>query len=574
MKIATADFETDPFQHKSVPAPFCGGVYDGTTYLHWWGTDCVKRFLEWLETLNEPHTVYFHNGGKFDFFLRDESGYRIIDRIHSQLRLINGRIVYGKIGMHEVRDSYAILPFPLKDFSTHKEFDYSKMHRDNRDRNRFEILNYLKQDCVDLFTLCNEFIVEFGDKLTIGQTSIGILKKFHPFDVGKTDFDKRFRNYYFGGRCQCFANGLLQGPWEIVDVNSMYPAAMRNFRHPVSVQCEITKDITPRTNFALVIAKNYGALPIRNTKGSLDFTQEYGEFYATIHEINAGLATGTLEIKRVKHAVEFKHTTTFGEFVDFYMEARNKAKHEFAETGNQLAKARSLFYKTLLNSSYGKFAQNGSDYMDYQLRRDNVQFPETECEYQTLSGGKVFCGECEKTKICKKEWQIGQMAFDWILWQRPSLRPSYYNVAAAASITGAARALLIYGLKSAVEPIYCDTDSIICRQFNGDKDPYRLGAWKVEGNPDYVAIAGKKLYACFVGHPDNAASKCIKQASKGVTITPQEIVRLAVDPFARIDHANQAPKFRLDGKVQFVSRKVRKTAVFKGRQRLGRRLFP
>jgi hypothetical protein len=74
----------------------------------------------------------------------------------------------------------------------------------------------------------------------------------------------------------------------------MYPAVMRDCLHPVSNRPELQSRIDKDTDFACIEAENNGALPMRAEDGGLDFHSEKGTFYATIHEINAGLDTGTL----------------------------------------------------------------------------------------------------------------------------------------------------------------------------------------------------------------------------------------------------------------------------------------
>jgi Vibrio phage DNA polymerase len=65
---------------------------------------------------------------------------------------------------------------------------------------------------------------------------------------------------------------------------------------------------------------------------------------------------------------------------------------------------------------------------------------------------------------------------------------------------------LLDAIHSADDPIYCDTDSLLCRNLGGvDLHPSRLGAWDCEGEFDQIAICGKKLYMCR--NTDTGASK-------------------------------------------------------------------
>ena len=48
LKIATMDFETDPFKFGREPEPFCAGIFDGEVYRQFWGSECVINIVELL----------------------------------------------------------------------------------------------------------------------------------------------------------------------------------------------------------------------------------------------------------------------------------------------------------------------------------------------------------------------------------------------------------------------------------------------------------------------------------------------------------------------------------------------
>jgi len=534
-RVAVFDTETDPFNYGLVPKPFVVGFYDGTAFRYWWDDpkgepgNCTTTFADFVAA-ERPLVLYAHNGGKFDFFFFAEF-------LEEYMQIQNGRIIKAWLRGQEIRDSYSIIPVPLAQFGTKTskqkwtDEDYrNKMARENRDRYRAEIINYLHDDCVSLYEGVIGFRKEFGDKLTIGGTSMKQLQKFHPFQKGGKTYDEQFRPFFFGGRVQCFKSGIVQGRYKVLDVNSMYPYVMANFPHPISTGYDINMKITKRTTFVLLEANNHGCLPVR-TKTGIDFTQERGTFFASIHEVLAGLETGTLEIIRIKHTIEHKATGTFAEFVDHFYTKRNAAR----SSGQEMLVT---FYKLILNSAYGKFAQNPDGYKDYFITHD--------------------CAGPEG-------WELDQTNGEYYIWSKPSTQMGlYYNVATAASITGAARATLLRGLSQCVDPVYCDTDSIICRDFKGQIDPSQLGAWKEEGSGDSIAIGGKKLYAVFDG------SECIKQASKGAFISPEQI-RLIAQGGAVSVH-NPAPHFKLDGKHGFTSRTLTATGQAAPFQRRPNRL--
>jgi hypothetical protein len=209
-KLAVLDFETDPFKYGRVPVPFSVEVWDGSNSYVFWGNDCVEQLLAYLDEA-EPLLIYAHNGGKFDFhFLHSE--------IDNPALIIKSRIVKAKLGKHELRDSFAILPVPLRNYGK-KEIDYEKMERGQREKHKEEILSYLHQDCVVLYDLVKAFIERFGLRMTIGGTAIREIRRFHPFPICGSAHDKQFRPFYYGGRVQCFDSGELRGPWKMYDVN-------------------------------------------------------------------------------------------------------------------------------------------------------------------------------------------------------------------------------------------------------------------------------------------------------------------------------------------------------------------
>jgi hypothetical protein len=515
MRIATSDFETDPFEHGVVPKPFCAGYYDGENYWDFWGDDCAARLVDHFRSIEEPTVVYFHNGGKFDFFF-------FIEDLEQDVKIINGRIVKAQIGKVELRDSYAAIPVPLAAYKK-DDVDYSLFTRERRNHHKDYILKYLANDCIYLHELISPFIVEFGDKLTIGAAALNELKKHHDFKTSGEAFDTKFRQFYYGGRCQCFQSGVISYPGKrikVVDVHSMYPSVMRDEIHPTGVVHDVAREISANTFFIVADGYNKGAFPLR-TKTGLDFASDYGRYFITIHEWQAALETGTFLPEKIVKAYDFYEKTRFSTFVNHFYSKRIEAEH----VGDKLHK---LFYKLILNSAYGKFATDPDNFKDWALTKADESMP------------------------AEEGWQIEQFTMNYIFWSKPSDRPQYYNVATAASITGAARAKLLRGIAAAENPLYCDTDSIICTDFHGVMHESELGTWDLEKEGTHIAIAGKKMYALFDDE------KCIKMAHKGARLTADEIVSVATG--STVEYANPVPAFKLDGKHQFITRKIRATA--------------
>lgn len=507
--IAIVDCETDPFAPDFLVKPFAIGFETPDRYVDFWGDDCVKQFFEYLDTLEDRYIIYAHNGGKFDFYFFLEFMAQ-----NTSPRIINGRLVQVFFGRQEFRDSYAIVDIPLAKFQK-DDFDYSKMRRDRRETHKEEIRKYLRSDCENLYQLVREFHNRFGDKLTAASAALQILNSFHGFEkITSEVIDEKFREYYYGGRVQCFENGLLRPSpgkrWRVTDRNSMYPSAMCEVEHPISATYELNDTITDRTDFATIIAKSNGALPMRLENGALDFPHCTGRFFATGHEIKAGIETGTLEVLDVESAWEFEKKSTFSEFVNHYYPLRQKAKADKDKLAD-------IMYKLVLNSSYGKFALNPRKFKSWKLTIGEIPEPLATEDYPD-------------------GWSLHSQTGDIFIWERPSpRRGGFYNIATAASITGAARANLLRNLALSDRPIYCDTDSIICEDFHGDLSETELGGWKIEAEGDLAAIAGKKLYAIYDG------DKVLKKASKGCKLEGSQIIDICNG--ATILYANDVPTF-------------------------------
>jgi hypothetical protein len=495
----------------------------------------VERLAKW----KEPLLIFAHNGGKFDFFY-------FLDYLPAgDMRIINGRIIKARLGNHELRDSYAIMPFPLAAYQK-DSIDYDKLHKSRREKHKQEIIDYLRGDCVYLHELVTAFFDEFGDKLTIGSSSMKQLQRFHTFTRGSEQFDESFRtDFYFGGRNQCFKSGLIKKHVKIYDVNSMYPHVMRSYLHPVGTKPILSTRIESNTCFVVTTGHNFGAFPVRTKEGGLDFTVPYGKFSTTIHEWNAALETGSFKPVTIHKTYGFNDRVSFGDFVDHFYYARAKAK----ASGDIM---HTLFYKFVLNSAYGKFAQNPANFFEWCIEPWENPLLTEKCPRCPKNTVDPVCTYCQGSGF---RWSP---AFEhqgkYRIWQAPLLQHFYYNVCTGASITGAARAELLRGIKCATNPLYCDTDSIICEELDGvHLHDTQLGAWKLEDEGELAAICGKKLYAIF-----GPKGECIKKAHKGARLTGVDILKIAGG--ATVESVNPVPTFKLNGAHEFSVRKIRRTA--------------
>lgn len=534
--LAAFDVETDPFRKGRDVVPFVAGLYDGATFMHWWGADCIEQFVQHLREREDRLLVYAHNGGRFDYLF-------LLEHLEERLKVISGRIVQARIDRHELRDSFAILPVKLAQAGDKLDFDYKLLRRSVRDRHRPEIVTYLKQDCVALYGAVDAYRARFGNKLTMAGAAIAKLDEAVALDTGRdvgetlqrltlvtrgdaAGSDPYMRQFFYGGRTEYFERGVLRDAWKVYDVTSMYPDRMAAVQHPTGNKFIRQSALAPDTDFAIIDATSRGALPLRSCNGSLAFPHARAEYYATGHEIRAALDLGLIDVHAVKLALHSPIRTDFRAFVEPYYALRKEADAAGDATGK-------LHFKLVLNSSYGRFA----------LAPDKLR------EWRVLPRG--FFPPADGGL----PWKLAFMGEAVVMWSRLAPEGARWlavrNVATGASITGAARAVLMRALAGADRPIYCDTDSIICRSLTGVDLGIGLGQWKLETEADTAAIAGKKTYALF------ARGKPVKWASKGVQLTPHRIKRVAEGKLVR--YTAEAPSINLAGVQRPLQREIRPT---------------
>ena len=525
-KIAVIDLETDPFLFGRKPEPFAAGFFDGDAYVEFWGADCVQQLLDYLEDCEHEYYIYAHNGGKFDFIYFVEK-----KAIENPVKVINGRIVSARLGRHILRDSYAILPMPLSAYKK-DEIDYSNFEADKRDLHRADILHYLAKDCEYLYDLLKAFVDRFGVQLTIGGTAIKTLEKFHPFARQNARHDEKYRPYYFGGRVQCFERGHIKKALKVYDVNSMYPFVMSDRLHPTGRQyfdLDVTalefddeyniKGFENVPYFITFTGENFNALPSR-TKQGLDFNIAYGEFNTVSHEFKVAMKYGLIKPEQITRVLLAGETINFNEYVQHFNSEKINAK----ASGDKIAE---IFAKFLLNSAYGKFGQNPDNFKDWIFRADDIS------AVDLINAGYVMAQDFQEIE----------------LWERNSESESYLDVATAASITSAARSVLLEAMQSAKGLVYCDTDSMICESYIGNIDKFKLGAWDLEKTGDEVYIYAKKIYALY------SAGECVKLACKGVRMTGDDILKLIGGK--DYNWKRDAPAFKMSGNYSFVERTLK-----------------
>lgn len=220
------DCETDPFLFDRVPQPFLWGLYTGITY-HEFKTP--QEFVDYIK--DQEVIIGFHNGGKFDLHF-------LLAWINlaEEVKVINGRMVIAHIGKAEIRDTWNILPVPLRKIGNKLDIEYWKLEKEHREKHMPEISAYLKQDCVGLWDAVTKFEAKYGRHLTLAGACAANWKLISGLKMPKSDRDffAKFNDYYAGGRVQVFQKGHVNGPGKFFDIRSAYAWAMLS-EHPYEI---------------------------------------------------------------------------------------------------------------------------------------------------------------------------------------------------------------------------------------------------------------------------------------------------------------------------------------------------
>lgn len=567
--VTTCDCETDPFIHDRVGRPFIWGFYDGKDFKTF---DTTEQFVEHVST--KRITLYAHNGGKFDFMYLLSHVSRL--QTETKAQIINGRIVSMALGEAELVDSYAAVPEALGAIKK-DEIAYWKMEKECRAEHREEIIKYLRGDCLYLYELMTAYRKAAGLKKTIASNALAHAKKLG-IKPGTTNhrFDSSYRPFFFGGRTQCFRPGTHEN-FSVFDIKSSYPNAMMhdhptgNYMYRRNDFGALTREEINRTMVEVECFAN-GCFPLR-TEGSegLNFPKAHGRYRITGWEYLAAKDLGLMDDEKL---IEVRYTDQTINFKDYVL-------HWYGYKNAHPKKTDPINYtigKIMMNSLYGKMAQNPERYHDYKIVENgaplpcNKPMPDKEgtckvCRFKEFEHGWMFYTTFEGVTFHRREslWKYRyRFGIEW------EAKPLYKNVATGASITGFARAYLLRAIHAVGEPhiIYCDTDSLVVDQFGDTRalqQSDKIGDWELEINRARVGhFNGKKQYGIEIDGkapctcPERKGTcKRHKVVNKGARLTFQEMERMATGE--EILYEPIAPSFSLARGIVFTDRLIRKT---------------
>lgn len=292
------------------------------------------------------------------------------------------------------------------------------------------------------------------------------------------------RDAYFGGRCECFKLGYVEGPVYTLDVNSMYPYVMRSFDFPVRLTHYANREIPLWTieRFLkdhcviarVLIRTDKAVFPKKSEKGKLIFP--VGTFWTCLCTSSLKYALEHDLVLKVSEAAVYEKAPVFVDYVDFMYRQRLRWKQE----GN---KPFEMMGKIMLNSLYGKFGQRKIEQWIEDLNEDE----DLPTFFVEVDGNVRIRNYRVGNKLIKVE-PTEDKAFNAF-------------VAIAAHVTDYARMRLWELMnKAGMENVYyCDTDSLFVNEegfknLSDEIDGNSLGKLKLEMVHEWVIFRGCKDY--------------------------------------------------------------------------------
>jgi len=327
-------------------------------------------------------------------------------------------------------------------------------------------------------------------------------KVLHYDQISVNQFTRRS---YYGGRVESGFIGTIRGePMVKLDINSMYPAVMRDRLYPTKLVQWVNEPTDAKVEAALAdslvtaeveLDTNEPIYPYRD-RGKLLFP--LGQFAAHLPTATFRHAWEAGHVTKVRQLMLFDGADLFSGFVDEWYALRQKYQAE----GNAIY---AQICKLILNSLYGKFGE----LREKEIHRgddDDREFYRRECTVPTelvYEEPPTFDWRYDAADWPTSDYVNGT---EWSAWgtscvtagleEGPHSMPPI-----AAHVTDYGR-MLLWDFMSRVgldNVLYCDTDSLIIRERHLDTleaviDANKLGSLKIEESADYLNVHGPKDY--------------------------------------------------------------------------------
>ena len=362
------------------------------------------------------------------------------------------------------------------------------------------LMEYNKRDVEILYQamrfLIQKIVISYGVRFayTVAGLAFNVFRNLNKERIrihGNPWLDKFEKKAYFGGRTEAFRIGLVDEKWYKLDVNSLYPSVMINNLYPVEFMYTVTNPNKEQIEKLMELYRNGQIVYIADVLVNTDqpkYPVKYGgKLVFPVGNFRGIFCSPEIDlldedVKKVFRVAVYRAKPIFKDYISYFYGLRKKAKKEKDEVMN-------YFYKLLMNSLYGKFAET---------RTVEVRAPEYDIKDITYAIIHEDDGTTIRIIDGEAYVKIGE-----------EVAPNAF-VAIAAFVTSYARALMWKYMSTAgMENIlYMDTDSLFVLEEGYQRlkkanliDDYELGKLKLEGVYDGITIYAPKDYELLIKDP-------------------------------------------------------------------------
>jgi len=491
----TLDIETDGLAGKFL----IGGIYSKENGFEYFENE-REYWLYIIKLAKGKNRFFAHFGGRYDYqyFLN----FVLLNKISVKLKIIySSKIIMFKLQNSFFYDTYNIFLTSLE--KVEKNFGIERTQSKKIGQNMSEefyknnkeiVIDYLSQDCKNLYTAIEKFEAKLNTKIkaTIASQAMHIyntqFKKDLKFEIEK-DYERDFfRSCYYGGRTEVFKR--YGKNLYYYDINSSYPYVMKNFQMPVGGITFTREYVENVIGFYDIVLTDYDVdLPYIAKKFNGKLVYPTGTFQAFVTNLEIDELIKDKQKFKVVRGYFFRDIQKiFSEYIDYFYNMKEVAKQNDDSLNYFISK---LF----MNSLYGKFGER-------ENKKTIIKATVKEVEKMVKEGKRVYDFRSD----------LGLFTID----EKVSLKNIHVQI--SAWITAVARwrlwRFMRKILRAGYELYYCDTDSIVTnanpevlQRLNIKIDEFELGALKLEHKINEGYFLLPKFYFIDVEESDKAITK-------------------------------------------------------------------
>jgi hypothetical protein len=486
----------------------CEKIESEYIYTYYEGDDCIKDFVNKIKTEHYTHIIGF-NSGKYDYILiRNElikQGADIKEYRKSANSLMKAIISFGQYKTEMIDLCNFTLGSLRNNLLTYKcevskgEIDYNLIGVDTSKEFNDKLIDYCKSDVIGTYQLYEKLEepytergIIFLDLFTASQGAYKICKNKWSLSKCKvTDritrkVDDFFRKSIYGGRVEVFKREFKSSLYEKIlkgeinynevddymralDVNSLYPSAMRNNLYPVGKEIATSKFINDKLgiyNCKIKKVKNLVYPVCCNKQNGYNLDDDEGVY----------TSVDILQMRKYGYDVKVlggyywgQSDYIFKEYIDEFYEIKKNSTKGSPQYENA---------KLMLNAIYGKMIQRD----EYETNFTFSTYEEFEaCKLKGMNdkNGKWSGYIDVDTGVMNMTFTQHQKDFTSKKSYLGSFILSYSKVG-------------MYDMFDKSDPYYTDTDSVYVE--NSKSDLFDIGDELGQFSDDYK---GKIIYACF-----------------------------------------------------------------------------